>query len=112
MRYFLGLALASYFAALISHMVAFVYAANSVHDYVFLSNDAYQNKTMVYYKSDPVCINVDGAFNGPGTFVITRGRPVELFAGADCMDKAHTSRASVNGSGFWQSLRSFKVGAE
>ncbi|KAJ2486347.1 hypothetical protein IWW37_005646 [Coemansia sp. RSA 2050] len=112
MRYFLGFALVSYFAALVSYLVAFVYAGNSLHDYVFLSNSANQNKTMVYYRPGPVCINVDSVFSGQGTFIITRGRSVELFAGADCTNKVHTSRANSKGSSFWQSLKSFKVSAK
>ncbi|KAJ2685097.1 hypothetical protein IWW39_004492, partial [Coemansia spiralis] len=91
-------------------LVALVYATPTPYDYVFLSNIAYKDSYKVYYKSKPVCVNVDKAFSGRSTFVITRGRSVELFAGANCTNLVRTSRANNGDYGFWQPLMSFKVG--
>ncbi|KAJ2062603.1 hypothetical protein GGI17_002297 [Coemansia sp. S146] len=103
--------------ALITYLVALVYAtptpAPAPFDYVYLSNYGLKFTNKVYNKSKPVCINVDKAFSGKATFIITRGRVVDLYAGANCTNLVRTTKPNDGDYyGFWQPLMSFKVRAK
>ncbi|KAJ2822218.1 hypothetical protein FBU31_004657 [Coemansia sp. 'formosensis'] len=95
--------------ALISYLVALVYAAPA-SDYVMVSNPAYKDKAIVYTDSKSVCINVDKVFKKSNTWIMTLGRSVELFAGANCTKKFYTTKASARSSiTLEHSIMSFKV---
>ncbi|KAJ2064621.1 hypothetical protein GGI08_002358 [Coemansia sp. S2] len=133
MRFFIVL-------VLIAYLVALVYAAPTKHkpkpkpkpsstpkpsptskpapvpvtyDYVYLSNYGPQSMNKEYRNSPPVCINVDKAFSGGATFVITRGRVVDLYAGVNCTNLVRTTKPNDGDYyGFWQKLASFQVRAK
>ncbi|KAJ2740638.1 hypothetical protein GGI20_005704 [Coemansia sp. BCRC 34301] len=111
MRFFIVLALFTFLVALTNAA-----GATRGSSQIWLMNAAYkkQNKKgYVEYKNSAVgeCINVKKIFNTPDTYIYTLGRPVKLYARADCKDKFHTTKAATNAPvSVKHAIMSFKVG--
>ncbi|KAJ2740351.1 hypothetical protein GGI20_005853, partial [Coemansia sp. BCRC 34301] len=77
-----------------SLFVALASAFRVATDYIRLTNEAHYEGAITHANSDTECKNVHAAFNSADTKIAVLGRPVALYAGADCTQAILTTPPS------------------